>query len=149
MKVARQTRWGRANPAKAQASRVSWLKRNPQRARALKKAWRERNREKVLADSRARGRDRYARLYEATRALIEAAKSVPCKDCGHTFDQVCMDFDHRPGEVKKYGIATMKGRVSLEVVRREIAKCDVVCANCHRLRTKERGTWDRRNSNGT
>lgn len=69
---------------------------------------------------------------------MHAAKSVPCADCGGTFDPVCMDFDHRPGEVKSRSVARMVGYPHDEI-RREIAKCDVVCANCHRLRTKSRG----------
>lgn len=69
------------------------------------------------------------------RQLIDLLKSVPCMDCGGTFDPVCMDFDHRPGEVKVFGIGS-KGTMKPErVVRAEAAKCDVVCANCHRLRT--------------
>jgi hypothetical protein len=52
-----------------------------------------------------------------------------------------MDFDHRPGEKKLFamGSAGVQVRVSLEGLLAEIAKCDVVCANCHRIRTYHRG----------
>lgn len=77
-------------------------------------------------------------------ALIQAIKNVPCADCGGKFDPVCMDFDHRPGEIKVGNIARLATRsMNLETLRREIAKCDIVCANCHRLRTKNRG-WNSR-----
>jgi hypothetical protein len=33
------------------------------------------------------------------RAAINKIKSAPCMDCGLTFPAVCMDFDHRPGEI--------------------------------------------------
>ena len=49
-----------------------------------------------------------------------------------------MDFDHRLGEVKSFVISYAPGRHSLEAITAEIAKCDVVCANCHRLRTRDR-----------
>lgn len=47
-------------------------------------------------------------------------------------------------EVKVAGIAGMvspRSRYSLNDIRAEIAKCDVVCANCHRMRTATRGGW--------
>jgi hypothetical protein len=45
-----------------------------------------------------------------------------------------MDFDHRQGEEKLANINKF-AYTSLEALQREIAKCDVVCANCHRERT--------------
>lgn len=69
------------------------------------------------------------------REFLHALKSVPCKDCGHTFDPVCMDFDHRPGEVKLFTIGNKASAYTPEKLLAEIAKCDVVCACCHRLRT--------------
>ena len=64
---------------------------------------------------------------------------TPCLDCNGVFNWCAMDFDHRPGEVKELIIGTIgiqkatPERVSL--VEKEIAKCDLVCANCHRVRT--------------
>jgi hypothetical protein len=49
-----------------------------------------------------------------------------------------MDFDHVRGE-KLFDVSRMVGPgLSLELIKAEIAKCDVVCANCHRIRTFER-----------
>ena len=81
------------------------------------------------------------------REMINMVKSAPCMDCGVSFDPVCMDFDHREGEEKhpamtrKNGYMAMSqfaGTYSDEVVALELAKCDVVCACCHRMRTKAR-----------
>ena len=69
---------------------------------------------------------------------LNALKSVPCMDCRQRFDPVCMDFDHRPGEAKIGDVAVMVRNGSWDRLVLEIAKCDVVCANCHRLRTKNR-----------
>lgn len=78
--------------------------------------------------------------YKARSAWREQLKSVPCADCHLTYDPVCMDFDHRPDENKLYCVGSMFcTAVSDDVIRSEIAKCDIVCSNCHRLRTKRRG----------
>lgn len=45
-----------------------------------------------------------------------------------------MDFDHVRG-TKKFAISTYAHAVSSETLTKEIAKCDLVCANCHRERT--------------
>lgn len=75
------------------------------------------------------------------REIIWEAIQAPCHDCG-LVDPVVMEFDHRPDEVKLYDIGRMVGNTySLETLRVEIAKCDVVCANCHRRRTNKRGNW--------
>lgn len=75
------------------------------------------------------------------RAQIETLKDVPCADCGHRFPPVCMDFDHIAGE-KINSISEMFHRAcSWESIEAEIAKCEVVCSNCHRIRTSARGQW--------
>lgn len=66
--------------------------------------------------------------------LMRVVKDVPCMDCEREFHSCQMDFDHREGEDKKYNVSDMKGMSLLEV-KKEIAKCDVVCSNCHRMRT--------------
>lgn len=68
------------------------------------------------------------------RSVIDLAKQVPCTDCGKNYPPYVMDFDHQ-GE-KDTNVAKMFGAcVSVERLRDEIAKCEVVCANCHRERT--------------
>lgn len=74
--------------------------------------------------------------------LIEKYKNTPCMDCGNVFDWCAMDFDHRPGETKELKIGSIgfrKASTQLkERVELEITKCDLVCACCHRVRTKQR-----------
>ena len=68
------------------------------------------------------------------REAIARAKDQPCVDCGTKFHPAAMDFDHVRGE-KKFNIsksATL-GR-SLKEIMEEIAKCEIRCANCHRIR---------------
>ena len=73
------------------------------------------------------------------RTITDEAKAVPCVDCGGTFPPECMDFDHVRGE-KLFGLAQGSGK-AIESVLAEIAKCDVICANCHRTRTRQRRQW--------
>lgn len=79
-------------------------------------------------------RDYYARR----RAMVNEVKNVPCMDCGQSYPPCVMDFDHRPGEEKLFNLGRVGayGKASLLA---EMAKCDVVCANCHRMRTAARG----------
>jgi hypothetical protein len=48
-----------------------------------------------------------------------------------------MDWDHRPGEEKVFQLSHGE-KYSWEQLQTEIAKCDLICANCHRIRTRER-----------
>jgi hypothetical protein len=73
-----------------------------------------------------------------TRDLIRQVKSAPCMDCGETYPWYVMDFDHVRGE-KSFNIGAAHSR-GIRRIRLEIDKCDVVCANCHRLRTHARLT---------
>ena len=75
----------------------------------------------------------------ALRERVIDAKSVPCMDCALTFPYYVMDFDHRPDEVKLFNIAEYaRLKPSMAQLEAEIAKCDVICSNCHRIRTYER-----------
>ena len=79
--------------------------------------------------------DRMVRLRDERRPILQTAKSRPCMDCGQSFPPVCMDFDHRNPADKSFTIADQYRQVPLSALLEEIAKCDVVCANCHRIRT--------------
>src|SRR5436190_5107500 len=87
---------------------------------------------------RAQTRRSFAKYRARIRAIIEEAKDKPCADCGRRFPACVMDLDHVRGPKEfKVSEAVQKAYViSVERVRAEIAKCDVVCANCHRLRTE-------------
>lgn len=80
---------------------------------------------------------RAAKQVQEKREWIREQKNKPCADCGGVFDPVCMDFDHLPEHDKTANMSVMY-QFPLAKIKEEIAKCEVVCANCHRLRTKER-----------
>lgn len=84
----------------------------------------------------------YIREYrKRMQVLVAEMKDVPCTDCGKKFPTYCMDFDHLPGEAKVQTVSKMMGKVGMKKILAEIAKCDVVCSNCHRIRTYDRGQW--------
>jgi len=60
-----------------------------------------------------------------------------CADCGYNAHAEALDFDHLPGAIKRYEVAQM-GRSGWATIEAEIAKCEVVCSNCHRVRTVRR-----------
>lgn len=69
------------------------------------------------------------------RAIVIAGKDKPCADCGLCYHWYVMDYDHVRGE-KLFNLAEVAGkRLREEQVYAEIAKCDVVCSNCHRMRS--------------
>jgi hypothetical protein len=82
-------------------------------------------------------REAMRRRYERRRAYIESLKANPCADCGGTFPPECMDFDHLGDKFKN--LARLMS-YSLERIKEELAKCELVCANCHRIRTRKRAT---------
>ena len=69
--------------------------------------------------------------------LNDLKDNKPCSDCGVAYRYYVMDFDHRPGELKIKHIAHLS-TYSEELILREVAKCDLVCSNCHRERTHGR-----------
>jgi hypothetical protein len=59
-----------------------------------------------------------------------------CMDCGlHPEYSQVLEFDHRPDEEKRFHISDGMVNGTMEDLIAEIAKCDIVCANCHRIRT--------------
>ena len=72
----------------------------------------------------------------AVAEAIRAAKSGPCAECGRRFPAEVMDLDHVRGP-KAFPLSAMS-RMPLPRVQTEIAKCEPVCARCHRRRTARR-----------
>lgn len=96
----------------------------------------------VYAESRADRRDRVRTDNRKAMLLYLMGKS--CADCCNS-DQRVLEFDHVRGE-KSFTIGTVLGDHPWSRIMEEIEKCDIVCANCHRIRTSERGKWYRSSS---
>ena len=78
------------------------------------------------------------RYYRYQAWLWEYKLEHGCMDCGYNLHAEALDFDHRPGEEKKFNLSVGAASKSWDSIMAEVAKCDVVCANCHRIRSAER-----------
>lgn|SRR3989304_4133342 len=68
-------------------------------------------------------------------------KSGQCVDCGNKDIRV-LDFDHLPEFTKSRNVSTGARRSwSIKRLDDEISKCQIRCANCHRIKT-----WDRKHA---
>jgi hypothetical protein len=76
------------------------------------------------------------------KALVrEHLASHPCVDCAESDPQI-LEFDHLGQKVREISLMAAEG-ASVQVLQAEIAKCAVVCVNCHRRRTARRANWRR------
>ena len=86
-----------------------------------KKYWLDMNRR-----NRANNRDRYN----------EEKSKHSCGKCGVKYPNYVMDYDHIDPSTKRMNISKMMG-YSWSVILEEISKCELLCANCHRIKTYE------------
>ncbi|HEV3469292.1 MAG TPA: hypothetical protein VG148_08225 [Pyrinomonadaceae bacterium] len=103
--------------------------------RAYHRLYYTKNKARFISKNRRNKNRQRARL----RALVWEAKRRPCQDCGGMFHPWVMEFDHRDGTTKEAAVANLASQGCPDAqLLEEINKCDVVCANCHRLRTYRR-----------
>lgn len=67
--------------------------------------------------------------------IVEYKKTLKCVNCGNNDFRV-LDFDHLEEKLFNIADASRLG-YSLKVLKEEIAKCQILCANCHRIKTYE------------
>lgn len=83
--------------------------------------------------------ERLAEIRRINSDWLSEMKNAPCSDCGKKYPPYAMDFDHVRGE-KIHNISNLVNSAStIEQIKVEIEKCELVCANCHRIRTYKRG----------
>ena len=78
--------------------------------------------------------------YKARRAWLNRVAKINalkleqgCVDCGYRAHPQALEFDHRDPKAKLFNIS--EKNYSWDRMLKEIAKCDIRCANCHRVRT--------------
>lgn len=113
------------NKDKVEAATAKWVKKHPEEVKNIN----NKSKKKVRDDA---------------RKFTDKLKDVPCLDCKNCFPSVCMHFDHLRD--KEFNISQKIGKVSMEKLQAEIDKCEVVCANCHAIRTQKRRLEKLKNS---
>ena len=85
--------------------------------------------------------DYYRRRHASNAELLDKLRNNPCIDCNGIFPPYVMEFDHVPERgPKKKTIAALSGsrKISAPTMMTELKKCDLICANCHKIRTYKR-----------
>lgn len=108
---------GHKKPSDHTAYQKQWRKDNPERANEIVR----------LSN---------AKIVARNRAILREFKNRPCADCLIQYPYYVMHCDHRDPSVKECNPSQLVMlKVGPDKVRAELAKCDVVCANCHAERT--------------
>ena len=89
------------------------------------------------ADYLKRAKDKNKEIDNEIQSFLVELKNVPCADCGNIYHHCAMDFDHVRGN-KVASVSSLKRFHSFAKIKKEIAKCELVCAVCHRIRTFNR-----------
>lgn len=101
---------------------------------AAQKRWYEKNKQKHIVNVMVRSSAAKKLAREYVQTIKEAS---PCTDCGKNFPHYVMQWDHlkdKRGDVSRM----VQDGLSLETIQKEIDKCELVCANCHCIRTHNR-----------
>jgi hypothetical protein len=99
--------------------------------KAVQNAWYAKNRDRHIANVKKNKSTTHRALLSW---LLNYLKTHPCVDCGEA-DPLVLELDHVRG-AKTMAVATMLQRqVQLAKLEKEVAKCEVRCANCHRRKT--------------
>lgn len=112
-----------------------YRERNPDRIKETKRSYRRRHADAI----RKADREHAVKTRADRRAWLDAYKVAQgCVDCGYDAHPRALDFDHigtdKVGDVGRLA----HSRIAWDRLLAEIAKCEVVCANCHRIRTWRR-----------
>ena len=123
-------RWRENHLEQARAKDLRWKRAHPEQVKASRRAryWANPAKERTAARFAGAERRQCLAIYKVT---------LGCVDCGYRDHAAALDCDHLPGTVKLFDISRVASR-SLSALIAELEKCEVVCANCHRVRTTDR-----------
>jgi hypothetical protein len=128
----RGKRYRNRHPDRAREQYTSYRARNPEKVKAYRDEYKSRPEVRARDQARSKAHDAHV------KAILDSIKlTAGCVDCGYREHPVAMDFDHLPGTKKLFNVSQALWRPLAKVLA-EIEKCEVVCANCHRIRTYRR-----------
>jgi len=144
-----------ANREKIRTRTKAWFETHRQQHARTGKIWATKNKGKVSASQRAKYLRNRDAILNRTRAYktIERKKNTDylrnlkltsgCADCGYNANVFALEFDHV--QPKMYAISDLLGNTKR--LMEELTKCEIVCSNCHSIRTQERLLEKRRRAN--
>jgi|TARA_R100000278_G_C5410870_1_gene143022 hypothetical protein len=108
-------------------------KRREDQAAAAAKHYKE-NKKKIISRSSARNKRQKKKNKEF---VYRVKRRYNCVDCGES-NPIVLEFDHVRGEKKKAIADMVVNYYSIKTIKEEMRKCEIRCANCHRIKTSER-----------
>jgi transcription elongation factor Elf1 len=110
-------------------STKKWREANLEKIRQYRRKWYNKN--KIVESAKQQSRKK-ARKPVIREWFVEFKKTLQCSECGENHI-ACLDFHHTDPRKKDYGISQMiDGNWSIKKINEEVAKCVVLCSNCHR-----------------
>lgn len=79
-----------------------------------------------------------AQIVRVQKEICDIKEASPCVDCGTSYPACAMSFDHLPGTVKRANVSDLAKSGRRMQALEEIEKCELVCLNCHAIRTDRR-----------
>jgi hypothetical protein len=105
--------------------------KDPEKQKAAQKAWYDKNKNLTY--------ERSKQTREKRKEIIrEIKESSPCVDCNISYPYYVMHFDHLDSKTKIDKISNLVQVAGIKIALDEINKCDLLCANCHSIRTWKR-----------
>lgn len=102
----------------------------------------EQKQKEYLLEHYKQNKGKYSEASKAARERkkekLAQLKDRPCTDCGGSFHHSAMQYDHLDAAAKKNSINRLMTKASWKEILEEIEKCELVCANCHAVRTYNR-----------
>jgi hypothetical protein len=82
-------------------------------------------------DNPERNNRNWTELRRIKKQWLDEQRKAGCSKCPEK-DPVCIDFHHRDPKQKEANLSEAIARWSLKRLQMEVAKCDLLCSNCHR-----------------
>jgi hypothetical protein len=129
----------KTNRKKADDPRPEWRFQQPGESRKeyLKRYQREYHRQEWYpGHKKERIQETKDRRIELQEWYTNYKATLHCKNCGEWHPE-CLQFHHRNPREKEFNVSEwIRNGVSLERLKAEVTKCDVLCANCHAIETQ-------------
>ena len=135
------------NKEKIYEQQKKWREENKEELAAYNKKYNEENKEKIYAQTmrwRSRNKEKVTGYHKKQLADVLNKKDEivahfnnECADCKQPYPRNVYDFHHVNPNEKEYQVARLLALKDTKRLWAELAKCVMLCANCHRIRHME------------